>query len=256
MKDERHLTVLLVPEGTRESRTFRVSYRQLKVLGVAGGLLVVILVAMVGSWWYLAARSARVDELEAQVSRLEGEKKQMGALSRQLADLEARYDNIRDMFGSDKAPSSSRLWLPSVESEGRVRTASRDSAGASMPDSWPLTERGFVTQGLVEGAQGDHPGIDIAIPTDSYVRAAGGGTVVEVGEDPVYGKYVVLEHIDGYRSLYGHTALTLVEEGDTVRRNEVIALSGSTGRSTAPHLHFEIQRNGEPVDPMTLVTPP
>lgn len=256
MKDEPGLTVMLVPDEGHETRTLRISYRRLKLLAVAGGLLGLLLLAMAGSWWYLAARSARVDELEAQVSRLEGEKAQMEALSRQLADLEDRYESIRDMFGSARAPSESHVWLPAVGGRPASRRPADDRAGPSLPESWPLTERGFVTQPLLEGSDGEHPGLDIAVATDSYVRAAGGGTVVEVGKDPVYGNYVVVEHLDGYRSLYAHASLTLVEEGEPVRRNEVIALSGSTGRSTAPHLHFEIQRAGEPVDPMSLVTPP
>ena len=93
-------------------------------------------------------------------------------------------------------------------------------------------------------------------PTDSYVRAAGGGTVVDLGDDPVYGYFVVLDHGEGYTTIYGHTALLLVERGQRVRRNEVIALSGSTGRSTAPHLHLEILLNGEAVDPLTMVQQP
>ena len=115
-----------------------------------------------------------------------------------------------------------------------------------------------MTQGLLEGErrQQEHPGLDIAVATDSYIRAAGAGTVVDVGEDPVYGRFVVLDHGDGYTTLYGHASLNLVARGQRVRENEVIALSGSTGRSTAPHLHFEVLLNGEAVDPFTLVHQP
>lgn len=257
MSDDRpHLTILLVPEGTEESHAFRISYRRLKVLAVAAGVLAVVLLGVVASWSYLAVRSTRVDDLEAQVEELEAQREQVMELSKQLADLEDRYEGIRSLFGTDQAPTSSGVWLPSVEAEGPPGRAVQSPPGATRPESWPLTERGFLTQGLLDGAEGEHPGIDIAVPTDSYIRAAGGGTVVEVGEDPVYGNFVVLEHADGYRSLYAHASLTLVEEGDSVRRDEVIALSGSTGRSTAPHLHFEIQRDGEAVDPLTLVSPP
>ena len=80
--------------------------------------------------------------------------------------------------------------------------------------------------------------------------------MVDVGEDEVYGRFVVLDHGGGYTSLYGHASLTLVVRGQQVRQREVIALSGSTGRSTAPHLHFEILLDGEVVDPLTLVTQP
>jgi murein DD-endopeptidase MepM/ murein hydrolase activator NlpD len=140
---------------------------------------------------------------------------------------------------------------------GRPLAGSTETTGPEyIPTSWPLTERGFVTQPLLEGGAADHPGIDIAVPTGAYIRAAGSGTVWEAGEDPVYGRYLVLDHGQGYRSLYAHTSELFVSAGDVVRRNEVVALSGSSGRSSAPHLHFEILRDGEPVDPLTLVTQP
>ncbi len=99
--------------------------------------------------------------------------------------------------------------------------------------------------------------MDIAIPTGSYIRAAGAGRVVEVGEeDPVFGKYVRIDHQNGYVTLYAHASHTSVELGEEVRKSEVIALSGSTGESTAPHLHFEILLEGETVDPLELVRQP
>lgn len=255
-KDESGLTVMLIPDGSQDTRSFRLSPRGLKLLAGAGAVLLILLVGLVGSWWYLATRAARAGELEEQVARLEEERAQVEALSRQLAELEERYEGIRDLFGGAGTVASSQVWLPGLGDGSAVRPSGGEGAGPSIPESWPLTERGFVTQPLLEESDGDHPGLDIAVATDSYIRAAGGGTVAEVGEDPVYGKYVLLEHPDGYRSLYAHASLTLVQQGDPVRTREVIALSGSTGRSTAPHLHFEIQRDGEPVDPMTLVGPP
>jgi len=88
------------------------------------------------------------------------------------------------------------------------------------------------------------------------VRAAGDGTVADAGEDGVYGNYVLLDHGGELQTMYGHASEVFVHEGDVVRRNEVIALSGSTGRSTAPHLHFEVRRGGEPVNPLEFVTQP
>lgn len=126
----------------------------------------------------------------------------------------------------------------------------------AVPASWPLTERGFITQPLVERSSEPHQGLDIAVPADSYIRAAGAGTVREAGRDPVYGRFLTLEHDDGYRTLYAHASAILVEEGQRVQRNEVIGLTGSTGRSTAPHLHFEVLRNGEAVDPLSMVNQP
>src|SRR5690606_28690646 len=129
--------------------------------------------------------------------------------------------------------------------------APADSAEAMLPTAWPLAGRGFVTREHLAEIPGEHPGIDIAVAEGTYVRAAGGGVVEEAGSDDIYGNFIRIRHAGGYESVYGHASELFVAPADTVRRNEVIALSGNTGRSTAPHLHFEIWRNGEPIDPRT-----
>ena len=246
------LTVMLVPEGGRDTRSYQLSHGRLRMLLGGAVVLVVLMAALMGSWWYLAARAARVAELEAEVSELQAERAQLQEIARQLETLEARYDRLRSLFGTEGSPSD--LWLPPSGNAGET-SSTESPASEGLPTSWPLSERGFVTQTLLEGDV-DHPGIDIAVPTDSYIRAAGAGVVREVGEDPIYGRYVIVDHRDGYATRYAHASRTLVEEGRTVRRNEVIALTGSTGRSTAPHLHFEIFRDGRPVDPLTMVRQP
>lgn len=252
--EDRHLTIMLLPDGGQESRTLRLSYGKVRLL--VGALVVVglALTLMAGSWWYLAARAARVGELEAEVAALEEDNARIAELARQLEEVERRYEGVREMFGSAPAASPSAVWLPPAGGSGRASSDPR-ALGNTLPESWPLTERGFVTQGLLD-AEVEHPGLDIAVPSDSYIRAAGGGMVVDAGEDPVYGRFVVIDHGDGYSSLYGHASMILVERGQRVRQSEVIALSGSTGRSTAPHLHFEILLNGEAVDPLSMVTQP
>ena len=257
MADEsRHLSIILVPDGGRASRTFRISYRRLRWVAAGAVVVAALLTVMAGSWWYLAARAARTGVLEARLVEMEEDRARMESFARQLEELEEQYGRIRALFGSESTQITSELWLPPPPS---IRGGERSSAAGAednRPTTWPLSERGFVTQTLLEGEDGEHPGLDIAVPSDSYIRAAGPGTVVDVGEDPVYGRFVTLDHGDGYRTLYGHASSTTVEAGQRVRRGEVIALSGSTGRSTAPHLHFEILLNGEPVDPLTLVRQP
>jgi len=252
-----HLTIILVPDRAQESRTYRLSYRRLRALGSLAAIVALGLTLVAGSWWYLAARASRVSDLEDQVRSLEADRARVQALAKELEGIERQYSRIRDMFGAHTAPTPSDAWLPATGA-GRRASAPRITADASVPSSWPLTERGFVTQGLLdaESGQTEHPGLDIAVPTDSYIRAAGAGTVVDVGEDPVYGRFVVIDHGGGYTTLYGHASLNLVKRGQVVRQNEVIALSGSTGRSTAPHLHFEVLLNGEAVDPLTLIQQP
>ncbi|HSR42737.1 MAG TPA: M23 family metallopeptidase [Longimicrobiales bacterium] len=250
------LTVMLVPEGGDDRRSFQVSYRTLRIAAAAATVLTLVVVAMVGTWWYLAARAMRTSELEEELARAQEAQSQVARLSRQLADLEERYEAVRHLFGSETGPIASDLWLPALGSSGGRAPSETAGEGPSLPTSWPLTQRGFVTQPLLEGSNGDHPGLDIAVPTDSYIRAAGGGTVARVGQDEVYGNFVVVDHVRGLSSLYAHASVILVSEGARVRRNEVIGLSGSTGRSTAPHLHFEILEDGEAVDPLDHLTLP
>jgi murein DD-endopeptidase MepM/ murein hydrolase activator NlpD len=186
------------------------------------------------------------------------DRERVAALVQRLEAIEGQYENIRRMFGAATVDRPSDVWLPPTTGVRRTSRGGAEArqAGPSAPTVWPLTERGFVTQGLHEGFEGRHPGLDIAVPTDSYIRASGGGVVADVGEDAVYGRYVVLDHGGGYTTLYGHASVTLVRLGQEVRERQVLALSGSTGRSTAPHLHFEVLLDGEPVDPLTMVEQP
>jgi murein DD-endopeptidase MepM/ murein hydrolase activator NlpD len=258
MADGRHLSIIIVPDGAgEESRTFRIPYGRLKALGIVVGAAGIVLAVMVGSWWYLAARSVRASELEEEVARLQAEQTRVAILAARLAELEERYLNLRSLFGTDSLGASGESLLPIPAAGRNAVSDGRDlDPESQIPTSWPLTERGFVTRVLLADAGGDHPGLDIAIPGGSYIRAAGAGEVVDVGEDEVYGRYVVLDHGNGYRTRYAHASVTLVEPNRTVRRNEVIALSGSTGQSTAPHLHFEIMLDGEAVDPLTMLQRP
>jgi murein DD-endopeptidase MepM/ murein hydrolase activator NlpD len=212
---------------------------------------------MAGSWWYLAARAARASELQREVDVMTRDRARVEALVQRLETIEGQYVRIRDLFGRVQTDALSDVWLPPTTGARRGSAGGgRPQVGPSVPSVWPLTERGIVTQGLHEGFLGQHPGLDIAVATDSYIRASGGGSVVDVGEDAVYGRFVVIEHREGYSTLYGHASMTLVTIGQEVRERQVIALSGSTGRSTGPHLHFEVLIDGEPVDPLTVVEQP
>jgi murein DD-endopeptidase MepM/ murein hydrolase activator NlpD len=95
-----------------------------------------------------------------------------------------------------------------------------------------------------------HRGIDMAAPVGTPVQAVADGTVIRANTDRTYGKVVVIDHHNGYRTLYAHASALLVKAGQRVKVGQTIAKVGSTGRSTGAHLHFEIHRDGERVDPM------
>ena len=253
---DRKLTIMIVPDGARESQTFHLSYFALRGLAALGALAALGLTIMAGSWWYLAARAARASDLQAEVEVMTRDRARVAALVQRLETIEEQYTRIRELFGSVPEGALSDVWLPPAAPTRRAPGSAQPQDGPTLPNIWPLTERGFVTRGMHEDVEGGHPGLDIAVATDSYIRAAGGGTVVDVGEDGVYGRFVVIDHGSGYSTLYGHASLHLVTLGQPVRARQVIALSGSTGRSTGPHLHFEVLVDGEYVDPLTVVQQP
>jgi murein DD-endopeptidase MepM/ murein hydrolase activator NlpD len=94
-----------------------------------------------------------------------------------------------------------------------------------------------------------HTGLDIPARHGTPILASGGGRVVSAGYKGAYGRTVVIDHGDGLSTLYGHASKLLVRAGDVVMPHQKIALVGSTGRSTGPHLHFEVIRNGRRVEP-------
>lgn len=223
-------------------------------MALVGAIAFVVLAAGAGLGWLGAqwSEAARVTELRQTVEALERERRQMLALAARLDSVEADYRRLRRVMTGDVAPSERDVRLPPAPPEQRAEAGAGGSPSADRERlSWPLAQRGFVTRRHREGdGVGDgHPGIDIAVPTGSYVRAARGGVVDAAGDDPLYGRYVRLRHPGGLTSLYGHNRWLFVREGDSVDRAEVIALSGSSGRSTAPHLHFELNRDGETLDP-------
>ena len=99
-----------------------------------------------------------------------------------------------------------------------------------------------------------HGGIDLAVPKGTSIGAAADGIVKFAGWKGGYGNAVIIQHPDGTETLYGHNEKLLVKEGQTVGEGEPISLSGSTGKSTGPHLHFEMRQNGRAIDPQKFLS--
>ncbi|HSM36420.1 MAG TPA: M23 family metallopeptidase [Longimicrobiales bacterium] len=249
----RGITVLIIPDGDLETRTFEISYGKLKLMMWGGGALAVMLALVFGTWFVVASQAARVPALEREVNRLEAERSQVTELARRVEEAEAAYERVRQMLGADAAEPGADPILPPLEEQGDANAPADEVSMA--PAEWPLARIGYVTQTANLDGQG-HPGVDIAVPSQSYIRATATGTVVAAERDSIYGLYVLLEHGGGIASMYGHASELFVEPGDAVEQGEVIALSGSTGRSTAPHLHFEIRKDGVPVDPTGYIRQP
>ena len=120
----------------------------------------------------------------------------------------------------------------------------------------PIVDGCFVelrTDRSLTGLSTFHEGVDFPAERGTIVVAAASGKVIEVGVHPQYGKIVTIDHGNGLVSRYAHASEIFVNEGDLVVRGQRVATVGSTGRSTGPHLHFEVRLNGVPQNPVRFL---
>lgn len=128
---------------------------------------------------------------------------------------------------------------------------------ASTPSIWPV--KGWVTSGFgnrkspFTGKKEFHPGLDIATKSGTPVVAPADGVVSFSGTKSGFGKVLVIDHGYGYTTFYGHCSALKKKVGEKVKRGDVVVLVGSTGRSTGPHLHYEVRVNGVAANPMTYI---
>ncbi len=159
--------------------------------------------------------------------------------------------DLEEILPPEPAPDQRERKKP-VSPRRQATGGAADSDGAAIGSgggrlAWPVS--GQVTSGYGRRGSKWHKGIDIAGSSGSEIRAAESGVVTLARWYGGYGRAVIVDHGGGLSTLYGHNSRLLVSEGDRVEKGQAIALRGSTGRSTGPHLHFEVRVNGEPVNP-------
>jgi peptidoglycan DL-endopeptidase CwlO len=169
--------------------------------------------------------------------------------SQMLASTRAsRHSLEEDVAVLEKEQSAIQARLAAAASPvaGPVR---QGSGGMIWPVNGPITS-GFCERRSYEAC---HPGIDIAVPTGTPIRAAASGRVAIAGWVGGYGNYTCIQHTGSLSSCYGHQSSIQVSVGQQVSQGQVIGLSGSTGNSTGPHLHFEVRINGAVTNPMNYL---
>lgn len=176
-----------------------------------------------------------------------------GPADMQLPDmmsiLEVQNQNIKQQIGDKKA--SMKELLAAMEK--------RSNSLNAFPDLWP-TDGGVISSDYggrmapIGGGYDWHPGIDIAVDFGAPVYAAAAGTVEQAGWNGGYGRYVKIDHGNGYETAYGHMSGVAVADGEAVRKGDIIGFAGSSGYSTGPHIHFEVLVDGQYVDPMYMLS--
>jgi murein DD-endopeptidase MepM/ murein hydrolase activator NlpD len=171
----------------------------------------------------------------------EGVSAQIPDLSAMLAQLEQRADLRESQLAALENVILTRELKEQIRPEGRpVSTGYISSYFGERADPF-------------DGLEKFHKGVDFAGALGSDVVAVATGVVTWAGERSGYGKLIEINHGDGYSTRYAHNESVLVAVGQTVKRGDPIALMGSTGHSTGPHVHFEVLHNGRPVDPLSVI---
>jgi murein DD-endopeptidase MepM/ murein hydrolase activator NlpD len=227
MKRTKFLSIVIIPDGGGRTFRNRISYNML-------GFLIGLLVLLVGFIVYLSLQYGRIS-IQAmkgmgaveRVQSLEMELKKIERLEREVAHLKDVKNQIEGMLGVINNPGS----------------PSQGVKGSARPSMWPV--KGKVTKEYSI----EHPGLDIAVPEGSSIWATADGIVQTAGWDAWLGFMIEIDHEEDLKTVYGHNSQVLVEKGSKVKRGDVIAFSGSSGRSTAPHLHYEVLQKGRSVDP-------
>lgn len=289
----RFYTIFILPNAQARFRKIHVSRNFLVAVAVLASLLVGLSVLAPHLLLRARAQAERLAFLQAENQKLRQDNARFEAsLSRigdQVAAIESAAGRIAKVVGMDKLPfirptggsttalppdATERAMLEEELASLRQRTDSLDDSIseihaavearlrqlASTPsirpvDGWFSDSYGWRSDPF-DGSREFHRGLDIVVPHGTPVRASADGLVTVAGRQAGYGKVVHLSHGSGLSTRYGHLSEILVRPGQRVKQGDVVGRVGSTGRSTGPHLHYEVLRAGRQVNPRKYLDVP
>jgi murein DD-endopeptidase MepM/ murein hydrolase activator NlpD len=275
-------TIIFVPHARAKFRKLKVASSVLWASGAALGALLVLAVVFGTLFFVSIRRDRRYRATLAENARLKSSAEKMTTrltdLSRKLDDFEERTRKLAIVAGlpalADNGRGGTGGALPDsgsgaldLQERGRnlderlagleKKLAQQNALLANTPSIEPVP--GLITCGFGERSDpfteepAFHTGVDISSPRGHSIVASAGGTVVKAGWVNGYGRCVEVAHGLGLRTLYGHLDEIHVIEGQHVSRGEAIGVVGTTGRSTGPHLHYEVRLDNRAVNPLPYI---
>ena len=247
-----YVTIMLIPDGTESRRGWRMRQWLLKTLVGAFIALLVGIVLFFVFYGQILTRAAMTEKLQDENDALKRYRYKVQILEQNLRQAREIVSRMATLAGIDfefpELPDDSTIFAE-LDKTAQAVIDRPSTSDFSLPVGLPL--QGFISQQFnVSDSDHYHPGLDLACAVGTPVLATGSGVVVYDGFDSTYGNMVVLKHNDSVTTIYGHNDKNLVQTGQQVLVGSRIALSGNTGKSTAPHLHYEIRINNKPINPM------
>ena len=167
-------------------------------------------------------------------------------------DLESLLD-VNELT-SETLTAGQQLFLPGASLDSKsLKTAMGDRFIMPIAAKFRWSSPYGARIDPIAGVKSFHTGTDMACPTGTPILASMSGKVIATGENRVYGLYVIIDHGNGYQTLYAHMSKIIATKGMWVSQGTRIGLVGSTGYSTGPHLHFTVYKNGKMINPMSVL---
>ncbi len=244
MKD-RGISLIIVSHNNKFliRRFFSTRFIRLSiVLGlVIAGCLIFLLVSY-GPVYY---RSLQIEYYRRRNQEIENEFKLLNSLKNELDIMRQENMKIRKMLGMEQVPPPLDISKLSMNINSNFPTLIKpnNNADEQIPSLTPVI--GVVSKDY----DLDHKAIDIAAPAGTMVFAPANGTIEKVAWDSIYGNSILVRHSEIYKTFFGHLQSIAVTVGQLVKKGDVIGYVGSSGRSSAPHLHYAVFFKGEPINP-------
>jgi murein DD-endopeptidase MepM/ murein hydrolase activator NlpD len=281
------LTLIVVPHAKARFRRFQVSVRLVKWTAATAAVLSLAMAGVLVHYTRIRVSASELNRLRVENEVLRGKTKEYeenaGRLQARLLALQTTVAKLGVMAGLERSLPDATIGgaggvagaeavapqIPLPEMEARALDLQERSVQlesfyrdqtillASTPSIWPV--RGYLSSGFgnridpFTGQKDFHPGIDISTPHGTPIHAPADGLVVSTSRQGAYGNALVLDHGYGVVTRYGHLEAFNVTPGQRVRRGDVIAFVGSTGRSTSPHVHYEVWVRDQAQNPIHFI---
>jgi len=274
-KKKKYLSIILVHDESKGPVSIRIRFLFLNILFVLFLLVASVVILAGRSYWkwtqivldynYLKDRNQRLEESNIKINRI----------IKEFNEWKRNDERIKELLGMNM-PISDRNSVREVQVDARVQPSLINQSSENInqipyniPSNYPedfiknssfipttLPVKGYVTRRYMVGKDAGnriHYGIDIVAKLNSVIQSAGSGFVIFANWTYEYGNEIIIDHCNGFMSFYKHNHRLLVSQGDFVKQGAPIALLGNSGISSAPHLHFEIWKNGKPINPEILI---
>jgi murein DD-endopeptidase MepM/ murein hydrolase activator NlpD len=254
-KKGKSYSIYLIPSDQGRQREFTISKKSLIIWLL---LFAILFVGLAVSVLVLAPRAVQSGVLSGELDRLTSDRAQMVQLLEDYRKMKAMNQYIRKLLGLHLVKwedDSVSMSLPDSLFDFNLSPESHIVVLDNIPNSVPAY--GIISQPFNDSApffEDNHYGIDLAMRVGSPIYAAASGLVVFSGWTDHFGYMVIIDHRSGYYSVYAHNSRNVVRQRQWVSRRQLVALSGNTGYSTGPHLHFEIWKDGVALNPAEFIS--